>query len=204
MTCRFSVWPVLLQADLFHTMTWAGLRDTRRAFLCFRFFLESEARSCSGQVMMTPWLHCELLPADQEAAWWARVKYHAWAPVQNMGNYFPPWSCFLPLLRNQAGIPNHGQAALHPSPSPWSQPGKERKVETRLCRRRSFREVIQGTSYSRKMIKAGVFIGESFWRGWCYLLQYEQALVSLLQTPDQCHSHWGATEAERVCRNRKD
>lgn len=88
MTCRFLVWPVLLQADLFHTTTWVSLRDTRRAFLCFRF-LESEARSCSEQVMMTPWLHCGLLPASQKVSWWARVKYHAWGPAHNMGNCFP-------------------------------------------------------------------------------------------------------------------
>lgn len=122
-------------------------RHETSAFLCFRFFLEPEARSCSEQVMMIPWLHCELLPADQKVSWWARVKYHAWGPLHNMGDCFPPWSSFLSLLRNKVGFPNHRQIALQPSPSQQSQPGKKGKVQTRLCRRRGLREAIHSGNF---------------------------------------------------------
>lgn len=163
--CVTSAWLVP-----YHDLSKPARRKTC-AFLCFRFLLESEARSFSEQVMRTPWLHCELLPADQKVSWWARVKHHAWGAVHNMGNYFPHWCSFLPLLRNKLGFPNPGQATLQPSPSPWSQPGKERKVQTRLCRRRGFREVIHSGSFLlHNNYQTDVFIGESFWRGWCYLL----------------------------------
>lgn len=203
MTCRFSVWPVLLQADLFHTMTWVSLQDKRHVLSCVSGSSWSLKQEVALKVMMIPRLHCELLPADQKISWWARVKYHAWGPVHNMGNYFPPWSSFLPLLRNIVGFPSRGQAALHPSPSPWSQPGKERKVQIRLCRRRGFREAIHSGNfllqknyqsrcvYRRNLLERMVLppgVGASTW-------------VSAANQWQASQSTGRATEAERVCRN---
>lgn len=122
------------------------------ASLCFRLFLESEARSCSDQA------GDDLLAVLWGPAYKSKgflvigVKCCAWGPVHSMGSYSAPLWCLLLLGRDKVGFPNPGQADLHPSAPPWSQPGKERKVQPGLC----WEEISEGWHwFSRALSFAG-------------------------------------------------
>ena len=95
MTCRSSTWSVLLQDNLFHTATWASLWDLRHVPCCVSGSWSLKQEIALTKLVMTSWLCCGLLPANQMVSWWAGVKYRAWGPVHSVGRYCPPCgSCY--------------------------------------------------------------------------------------------------------------
>lgn len=130
MTCRSSMWSALLQADLFHTVTLARLRESKHVPCCIScspWSLKQEA--AVTKLVMTSWLCCGLLPTSQKLSHVAAIKYFAWGSVHGTGSYsFLLW-CLLALVGGKAGFLQPREAALHLSAPLQLQPGKESSAQ---------------------------------------------------------------------------